>query len=119
MSTDPRRLGGGISGPVNPFGHRDQVVDTRNAVLMGEVHVTVIEPYRDGEAQPLNFGLLLSGRINRTQDHVTVLYMLDEDGLAALLTELHGVTERAGWEVSGEVTRRLRARWRDMPHPRT
>lgn len=115
MSTDPRRVGGNISGPDDPYGVRTVNVDLTNAVLLDHTVVSTVEPYRDGQPQPLAFALQLEGRINRTDERVSGLYLMDADGVAALVTELHGVASRSGWDLSNEVIRRLAARWRVMP----
>jgi hypothetical protein len=37
----------------------------------------------------------LGGRINKTEDHSEVLYLFDDDGVAALVTELIDLAARA------------------------
>jgi hypothetical protein len=114
--SDPRRLGGSIGGTDDPYGYRTAALDFTNAVLLAHVTVARVEPIRHGQRGSLMIALQLNGRINKTTDETQVLYLLDEDGVASILTELHGVAARSGWSFNQEVLARLQERWTTMPH---
>lgn len=99
-TVDPRRPGGDISGPGGPFDASSVVIDTTNAVVLEGVEVAAVDR-ADGEApgpaaEPI-LALLLRGRINRTTERAQVLYLVNEDGAAAVITQLIGVADRAGF----------------------
>jgi hypothetical protein len=85
------------------------VVDTRNAVLLAETVVTLMEQ----ADEPPRLGLELAGRINKTQTQSRILYLMDEDGVAALVSELIGMASRA--EFAPQFASRLLERLDDMP----
>lgn len=91
MTTDPRELGGDISGPGGPLDRNSVVFDTTRAVLLDGAVAAVMHSQRAGDM----FGVLLEGRINRSQDRAKVLFLMDGDGLAALATEAMS----AGWQA--------------------
>lgn len=113
-NADPRKLGGSIAGPGGPFGEDDVVVDTTNAVILDYAEVAVVSPVRDGEVDDKSIcALLLYGRVNKTPDRVQVLFMMNEDGVAALVTQLAGLADRAGW--GQDFLDVLRSRLDDLP----
>jgi len=106
---DPRLFGGDIVIPGNGEG----VVDTRRAVLADYVHTCVLE----GDSRPdeRSVGLLLEGRINRSEDRARVLFLLGGDAVADLITELLRVSLRASRpELVSDVLDQLAERWRDL-----
>lgn len=107
--TDPRDLGGDVSGPGGPYDRGAFVVDARRALLVDYQEVCQI----DGWGEDV-YALLLEGRVNRTQDRAKVMAVGGIDFMAALITELHGVAERAG--VGDELRRACDERWQEMPH---
>lgn len=113
-SSDPRRLGGGIAGPGGPFDEDAVVIDTTNAVILEGVEVCVVGGVRKGvlDSKPIQ-ALVLRGRINKTDERVQALYLLNEDGAAGIVTELIDVAARAGW--GREFTDRVVARLEAMP----
>jgi len=52
--------------------------------------------------------MLLEGRINKTTDRARNLYLLNEDGAAALVTELFALAHRIGPEFADRFTARLK-----------
>lgn len=90
-TSDPRNLGGDIAGPGGPHDWSAVVLDTRNAVLLEGIDVSLFTDSKNGES----IALLLQGRINRSQDRAKVLYLFDADGAAALVSELIGLMARA------------------------
>ena len=112
MSTDPRKLGGGIVGPGGPYDENAVLVDTRNAVILEGTEVAIVGAVRKGvlDEKPI-MSLVMLGRINKTDERVQVLYLMNHDGAAALVTELIGLAARAGWgeEFKDDVLARLAA----------
>lgn len=105
---DPRRLGAAIVGPGGPRDRHGVVVDTTDAVLLDGVVVALVEPYRAGEAGSPVLACELAGRVNKTTDRASVVYLFDEDGAAALVTELLALASRIGPEFRERLLRRLR-----------
>lgn len=95
---DPRKLGGRIVDVAgDPLAKGGVVIDTRDAVLLETVDVCLVDAVRGGrrEERPL-LALELGGRINKTSDEARILYLFDEDGAAAIVTELLGLAVRIG-----------------------
>lgn len=93
-STDPRDLGGDIAGPSGPHDRGSVVLDTSKAVLLQDVTVSTIDPERGGRGQ-LYLALMLAGRINQTPDDARVLFIMNTDGAAAIVTQLLALLARA------------------------
>lgn len=85
------------------------VIDSTNAVLLEAVTVCTVDTFREGDPAGEVFALQMSGRINRTPDRTEVLYLLNEDAAAALITELMACASRAGRreDVMGLVAARM------------
>jgi hypothetical protein len=111
--TDPRELGGDIAGPGGPFEHGGVLLDASKAIHVDFQEVCKIDAEHGARGQ-LAFALLVEGRINQTQDRAKVMCIESLDGLAALVTEINGVAERAG--VHDEFLALCDARWKAMPH---
>lgn len=105
VSGDPRTSGGdgNIAGPGGPHDHHAVVVDTTNAVLLDHSNVCLMEA-GDGSVA---LAVLLEGRINKTSDRARNLYLMNEDGAAALVTELLALANRIGPEFGERFTARL------------
>lgn len=114
--TDPRIPGGGIAGPGGPHDRNAVVIDATDAVLMDNVHVALIEPYKDGEriATKPWWVLHLGGRINKTQERAEIAYLFDVDGAAGIVTELIALASRQGQEVRDDLMERVEARLDDL-----
>lgn len=114
MNTDPRKLGGSIVGPGGPYDEGAVVIDTTNAVILEACEVAIVGAVRDGvlDEKPIS-SLVLRGRINKTSDRVQALYLMNEDGAAGIVTQLIGLSSRAGW--GPEFLERIRARMAEMP----
>lgn len=105
MSSDPRHLKCGIAGPGGPHDRKQVVLNAENAVLLGGVDVCQVETTRGG---PDCLAMLLSGRVNRSPDLVDVLFLLDVDGAAAIVTELLALAGRMGAdELAAEIRHRI------------
>ena len=94
-SSDPRRLPGDIAGPGGPHDVGGVIVDTRRAILLEECVVSTVDEL-GARGQQSALAMLLSGRINQTQDRARVLFLFGTDGAAAIITELMALFGRAG-----------------------
>ena len=103
ISGDPRKTGGDIAGPGGPHDRNSVIVDTTNAVILDASTVTQVETLTGTPA----LAVLLEGRIARTSDRARNLYLMNEDGAAALVTELIALAHRMGPEFGHRFTARL------------
>jgi hypothetical protein len=103
-SGDPRKSGGDIVGPGGPQDRNGVILDDRNAVLLDHSTVTLVET-RGGGGPVL--AMLLEGRINKTADRARNLYLMNEDGAAAIVTELLALANRIGPEFGDRFTARV------------
>jgi hypothetical protein len=107
---DPRELPGDIRSGGDAYSQGSVMFSAAHAVLMDSVDAAWVDNPSDGR----NFyGLLLGGRINQTQDRARVLFFFDVDGAAALVTELHHLSLRAGH--LDEFQQACQERWEAMP----
>lgn len=102
-NTDPRTSGGNIAGPGGPHDRNAVVIDTTNAVLLDHSNVCLMETGGGSVA----LAVLLEGRINRTSDRARNLYLMNEDGAAALVSELLALAHRIGPAFGKRFTERL------------
>lgn len=93
-STDPRNLKGAIVGDGGPHETGGVLLDTRNAILLNDVTVSTVDPEGGGRGKEY-FAMLLAGRINQTQDDAQVLFVMNTDGAAAVVTQLLALLVRA------------------------
>lgn len=77
-----------------PFGRGDALIDASEAVLLAGVSVAVVGAGRPDGVETV-VALNLTGRVNKTTTVSDVLYLLDSDGAAAIVSELLGVAHRA------------------------
>jgi len=94
----------------DPYARNSVVVDLTNAVLLDyssacQIHTTAGDAY----------ALELQGRINHTDDRANALFVMDTDGIAAIISELLGLQARAGDAAAAELIRDLKVRLHDMP----
>lgn len=115
MTTDPRDLGGDIAGPGGPYDEDAVVVDLSKAVLVDGQNVALIALGRDGDFTEKGLALVLEGRINKTQDRAKVLFLLNGDGAAALVTEIVGIAKREEAEFAAEFVVAMEERQKEMP----
>jgi hypothetical protein len=95
--TDPREAnGGGIIGPGGAHDKNAVLIDAHNAVLMDGIHVALMEPYSNGIPRPPIIAMQVDGRINKTKDRANITFLFDEDGAAAIITELLALACRMG-----------------------
>lgn len=107
--TDPRELGGSITGPGGPHDHGMFVVDSRRAILMDALEVVKVDDSQQRDV----VAVLGSGRINRSDDRARVMFLGDLDMLASFITEAHGLAARMGRQQ--ELHRLCQRRWEAMP----
>lgn len=103
ISGDPRKTGGDIVGPGGPHDRHGVILDDRTAVLLDHSTVTLVETARGGPA----LALLLEGRINKSRDRARNLYLMNEDGAAALVSELLALAHRIGPGFGERFTARI------------
>lgn len=99
---DPRELGGDIIGGT-PQGQGDALVDTTRAVLLDGSSVVQMTNPSDGREI---IGLMLEGRLNRQTERARVLFLLEPDGAAAVVSELVALARR-GNDKGAEFDRLL------------
>lgn len=106
-ASDPRTLGGDMSGP---DGSRDRgavVLDTTDCVLMDHVDVCAVDRVRGSVNDGPAMFMTLDGRINNRTERARVGYLFGPDGAAAIITELLALADRFGAELLDDLTRRL------------
>lgn len=107
-NTDPRTIGpGNIAGPGGSRERNGVLLDMTDVILLGGMEVSVAEIGRQGAWDGERFYLLMHGRVNKTDRDVSLGYLTNTDGVAALLTELLAIAERGGAELLDDLTRRL------------
>lgn len=80
----------------SPFGRGDATVDVGRAVLLDEVNVVLVGTATWGQGAGRAIGVDLAGRINKSEARTSVLYLMDEDGAAAIVAEIIALADRAG-----------------------
>lgn len=93
--SDPRgaaTTGAMIGDTSDPHGHGTVLLDTRSAVLLDAVDVSLVDTKAN---QPLAMMFLLSGRVNYSTDRVEHAYVCGPDGGAAIVSEIMGLVSRA------------------------
>lgn len=93
--SDPRRLNGAIVGPGGPHDKSGVVIDATNSVIVEACALARADEVSDGTGSEV-IAMLLSGHVLHSEDRADVLFMLDVDGLATLLTEIYGLIGRMG-----------------------
>jgi len=83
-----------IAGPGGPHDRNGVVVDATGAVLLESIDTCTIAV--NGDETQHAVALDLSGRINKTTERSSVLYLFGLDTAALLAADLIGVCARAG-----------------------
>jgi hypothetical protein len=102
-SGDPRKSGGDIAGPGGPHDRNAVLLDTTNAVLLDASDVCLMET----TGGSVVLAMLLEGRINKTPERARNLYLMNEDGAAALVSELIALAHRIGPEFGERLMQRI------------
>lgn len=90
------------------FGIGNAEIDVRRAVLLDGCTVAVVgtaNPDGAGRALALN----LEGRLNKGTTRVDVLYLMDADGAAVIISELLGLAGRVGGDFLADLLARVEA----------
>lgn len=106
VSGDPRKSGGNIAGPGGPRDENAVVIDTTDAVLLDYSETALMGV--PGQESPV-LALLMEGRINKTTDRAKNLYLMNEDGAAALVSELVALGYRIGPQFGDRLMDRIRS----------
>jgi hypothetical protein len=106
--TDPRDAPGTIAGPGGPFDIGGVVLDLNHAVLLDSTEVAMVGGVRGGviDESPA-LAMTLAGRINNSPDRASVIYLFNEDGAAAIISELLGLATRMGIGFAQRLAERL------------
>jgi hypothetical protein len=72
----------------------------------------------EGNAGKRGVALQLGGRVNLTTKRSNVLYLMDEDGCAALVAEVTAIVVREGKEFQAAFEHAIDARLEAMPKPK-
>lgn len=92
----------------------DVLLDTERAVLLDGMEVCmvgtmagVVDARQRGEQVSIRLAMRLDGRVNKSTDRASVLFLMDEDGAAAIVTELVALASRMGPEFAERFQERL------------
>lgn len=93
----------------------DVLLDTERAVLFDGMEVCLVnvasnlvdQTQRRSASSGVRLAMRLDGRVNKTQDRASVLFLMDEDGAAAIVTELVALASRIGPEFATRFQQRM------------
>lgn len=95
--SDPRTLGGSMVDVADdPNASGTVVLDTTDAVLLGNVEVCAVDSFAGGRSVGVQVFMILNGRVNRTPRMVQAGYLMDADGAAAIIANLMALMVRGG-----------------------
>lgn len=117
ISGDPRKSGGDIAGPGGPHDANAVIIDTTDSVLLDGATVSLMGA--PGRPNPI-LAVLLEGRINKTRDRARNLYLMNEDGAAAIVSQVLALAGRMGPEFEArfhERVQQLAAEGATRPRP--
>lgn len=90
----------------SPYGHNDAIVDVTDSVLLEQVGVVAITD--PGGPRGYVLALELGGRVNKSAERASHLYLMDEDGAAAIVSELLGLAARISPAFLDDLLTRIR-----------
>lgn len=105
-----KRLGGDIAGPGGPHDRGKVVISSEGALLPDYQTFVAFDPEHGAPPDELLVGLLFEGRINKTQDRAKVLVVLNDDGIAALISEAVALLGRGDRKLTASARVILAAR---------
>ena len=77
-----------------PHGQGDALINATRAVLLDDMQVVLVDTLnKEGGTRVI--GMQLAGRINKSTTRSDTLYLFDEDGAAAIISQLLGLAGRA------------------------
>lgn len=93
----------------------DVLLDMERAVLLDGMEVCLVnvasnvmdQTQRAQPSENVRLAVRLDGRINKTADRASVLFVMDEDGAAAIVTEIVALASRIGPEFAARFQQRL------------
>lgn len=93
----------------------DVLLDAERAVLLDGIDVCLVNAssrsvdnlQRGPQVDDVRLALQLDGRVNKTRDRAKVLYIMDVDGAAAIISELLALATRVGPEFADLLMERL------------
>ncbi|MCC2031808.1 hypothetical protein [Microbacterium allomyrinae] len=88
------------------FGRGDALIDTTDAVLLDGTSVAVIGALRQEGVETV-IALELRGRVNHATERSDVLYLLNGEGAADIISQLLGVAHRANPKFLNELLERI------------
>ena len=94
-TSDPTKLKGGFAGPGGPHDRSGIIIDASNAVLLEAASFAKADDLGESGGPPV-VAMLLSGRVFRREAQADVLFLMDFDGVATLLTEIYALIGRMG-----------------------
>lgn len=106
-NSDPRTLGGGMSGPGGSRNQGAVLLDVTDVVLLNSIDVCTVDVARRGELTAQRIYMTLGGRVNRRADVATVGFVFGTDGAAVLITQLLALADRFGVEMLTDIASRL------------
>ena len=110
---DDARSGGNLVDVAgDPFARSGVVIDAREAVLLDEMDVSLVDTKRD---EPPAMALLLAGRVNYANRRTRQLYLFGPDGAAGLVTQIVALAQRAGGDFETEFKQAFKDRMKEMP----
>lgn len=100
----------------------DVLLDMERAILMDGMSVCLVntmsgvydQTQRPAE-QHIRLAMRLDGRVNKSTDRASALFLFDEDGAAAIISELMDLATRVGPEFATRLMERLDALAADKP----
>lgn len=96
-SNDPRRARGSIVSVGGPHDRDGAIIDATNAVLLDGISVAFVEiPDAPRNAPPETIAMSMEGRINKTTERSSVVYLFTPDAAASICADLIGLMHRAG-----------------------
>jgi hypothetical protein len=92
----------------------DVLLDMERAVLLDGMEVClvnsishVVDQTQRPSQESIRLAMRLDGRVNKSTDRASVLFILDEDGAAAIISELLALATRVGPEFAERLMARL------------
>ena len=83
------------------------------AIIVDYHDIAKIDPEAGARGQREAFAMIVEGRINQTADRGRVALLGGLDMMAAFITQMHGVAQRAG--LGAKLSSLCTERWEEMP----